>query len=37
MAANGMAEAGRISAGDATSLNSQADSAIACINGLSAG
>jgi hypothetical protein len=32
-----LVEAGRISAGDATSLNSQADSAIACINGLSAG
>ena len=32
-----LAEAGRISAGDAASLTSQADSAIACIEGLSAG
>jgi hypothetical protein len=32
-----LVEAGRLSASDATSLNSQADSAIACLNGLSAG
>ena len=32
-----LASAGRISSADATSLLTQADSAIACVNGLSAG
>ena len=32
-----LVEAGRLSTDDASSLNAQADSAIACINGLSAG